>query len=264
MKIRLHLASFRLLSASYRLMLAFHSLLRACVNGIWLGLLRREELLEVSRTYYSQHDKYGNDRYNQSGLWNWEARLIDCYFSGRRRLLVMGAGGGRELLALARHGFEVDGVECNPSLVRSAKVLLATEGVRSTVRIAPPDTCPPIGTIYDGLVIGWGAYMLVQGRQRREALLVSLRQQCAPSAPLLLSFFTRPANAQRYRVIAGTANILRRFTGGEPVELGDDLEPEYVHYFTRDEIAEELWATGFDLVHFDDKGYGHAVAIARP
>ena len=39
--------------------------------------------------------------------------------------MVVGGGGGREVLALRRLGYEVDGFECDPGLVACANELLA-------------------------------------------------------------------------------------------------------------------------------------------
>ena len=41
-----------------------------------------------------------------------------------KRLLVAGAGGGREVLALYKSGYEVDGFECHPELVALANTML--------------------------------------------------------------------------------------------------------------------------------------------
>ena len=69
--------------------------------------------------------------------------MIARYFQNAKRLLLVGAGGGREVLALIRLGYEVHGVECNPELVRVANTLLEEQGLPPSVQFAPPDTCPP-------------------------------------------------------------------------------------------------------------------------
>jgi hypothetical protein len=48
------------------------------------------------------------------------------------------------------------------------------------------------------------------------------------------------------------------------VEIGDDLAPNYVHYFTRSEIASELSEAGFALQCYSPEPYGHAVGVAQP
>ena len=72
-----------------------HALLRGLFSGIWLGLLRHETLLKINRSYYSCTKKYKDFSYNKSGLWAWERAIIARYFRNCKRLLLIGAGGGR-------------------------------------------------------------------------------------------------------------------------------------------------------------------------
>jgi hypothetical protein len=105
--------------------------------------------------------------------------------------------------------------------------------------------------------------MLIQGRAKRIGLLRGMRAQVRAGAPILLSFFVRSAKAKRFLVITAIGNPLRRLLGREKLELGDALEPEYVHYSTREEIANELQEAGFTLEHYSQEQYGHAVGIAN-
>lgn len=258
----LYQASFGLLKLGYSGFLTGYTVVRACFAGFWLGLLDRDALLSIADRFYQTHERYRDDAYNKSGAWPWERAVLERYFKASRRLVLVGAGGGREVIALERLGYEVVGYECNERLVAAANELLEGEGLESRVAVAPPDVCPPGDESYDGLIVGWGAYMLIQGRSRRTALLRSLRRQAVPGAPLLVSFFTRPESARRFRLIAGIANVLRSLRSRERIEVGDDLAPEYVHYFTREELASELAEGGFRLEHHATEPYGHAVAIA--
>ncbi len=259
---RIFYATYGSLLRTHALLNSVHALARAGFAGLWLGVLTRDALLEIGNGFYSSTPQYTGDEYNQRGLWSWEQRALARYFRDCRRVLVVGAGGGREVLALARRGYEVHGVECNPDLVRAGNLLLERQGLPPRIEYAPPDTAPAEGAAYDGLIIGWGAYMLIQGRPRRVALLQSVRAHVNPGAPLLASFFVRSPAARRFRVTTAVGNTLRRVLGREPLELGDALEPEYVHYFTREEIAAELQQGGFALEHYSEDQYGHVVATA--
>jgi len=245
-----------------KLLNAFYLVFKACFSGIWLGLLKRETLLEIDNAYYSNTPKYRDERYNKSGLLAWENAMIVRYFQNGKRLLVVGAGGGREVLALTKLGYEVHGFECNAELVCAANALLEGEGLPPRIHVVQPDTCPTGQVAYDGLIVGWGTYMLIQGRAKRIAFLRSMRAQVGPGAPVLLSFFFRSPNAKRFMVTAAIGNALRRLLGREEIEPGDALEPEYVHYSTREEITGELRESGFKLEHYSEDQYGHAVGIA--
>ena len=149
--------------------------------------------------------------------------------------------------------------------MRVANALLNEEGLSSSVRFAPPDMCPngkASRLIYDGLIVGWGAYMLILGHDKRIAVLRKMRAEINAGTPLLVSFFTRSPKSKQFLVSIAVGNSLRRVLGRENIELGDALEPEYVHYFTQEEITGELRDAGFMLDYYTEVPYGHAVGIA--
>jgi hypothetical protein len=267
--VRLYLASLRLWRRGRRFS-------QACFNGFWLGALRREELHLLDELYYdgdarvrggNDHD-YGNDEYNQRGLSSWEREIISRFFPPAGRLLLVGAGGGREVVALQRLGYQVDAFECHPQLVKSANELLGRLALTPSVHLAPRDACPDDprfyrAETYHGLIVGWSAYMLIRGRGRRVALLKQLRARAGEGAPVLISFIPRQGTPRWMRITAWVGNLVARLRFGDPVEVGDDLVMNFVHRFTREEIESELHEAGFDLIHFGNIEYGHALGVAR-
>jgi hypothetical protein len=250
----------------------------ACFTGLWLGVLPRDSLHAIDEEYYSRSNRgdsartrlpvrpdepdYHGEEWNKSGLFDWEKEVVIEYFANYKRLLVIGAGGGREVLALLRLGYEVDGFESHPGLVTAANDLLRAEGYDSTVRLAPRDEAPSTGATYDGIVVGWAMYMLVQGSERRIALLRQLRAQTRTRGPILISFFYRAASPKVYKLAALVANVTQRVLRRQPTEVGDWLQPNYVHFFTQEEVISELSEGGFNSVHYSIEGYGHAVGTA--
>jgi hypothetical protein len=105
--------------------------------------------------------------------------------------------------------------------------------------------------------------MLIRGRQRRIDFLRQLRNHAEPGAPVLVSFFHRAGDNRRYQMASAIGTSLARIRGGERVEVGDFLVPNFVHYFSKEQLDGELRAGGFELVHFGTEEYGHAVARAR-
>lgn len=238
------------------------TLIRSCLNGVWLGILKVETLHEIDAHYYTLNRIYFSDKYNKSGLQSWERNVTCEYFQACKKILIAGAGGGREVLALQKLSYSVDGFECHPELQEYANELLEKEGLIPSVRLTPRDQSIQSGQVYDGVIVGWGAYMLIQGRKKRVAFLKQLRSQTEDQAPILLSFFTRSYDSLYFRLIRQVANALRWVLMREGVEIGDDLSPNYVHYFTEGEIGSELREAGFEIKLYSDKQYGHAVGIA--
>ena len=237
--------------------------------GLWLGVLTPADLDNVDDTFYvgDRLDRqspidYTGGEYNRQGLFTWEGRAIDEHFSGLGSLALMAAGGGREVLALARKGFRVDAWECQPRFVTAANALLVAEGFEPTVVYARRNEVPPAVRRCDGAVVGWGAYSLIPTRDRRIAVLRELRARLEPGAPILVSFLTRHPSDPQFRVVAALANTVRFVLRRDRVEVGDVLQPNFLHLFVEDELDEELAAGGFQMLSFAQEPYGHAVAVA--
>ncbi len=231
--------------------------------GLWFGVLRRRQLWALDHHYYSNEPRYRDRDHNLGGLAAWEGRAVERHFTGCSRLLVTGAGGGREVLALTRLGFDVLAEECNPALVDLANGLLAEADIAANVTIGPRDACGLVGrSPVDGVIVGWGVFTHIQGRDRRIAYLRQLRGLVVDGGPILVSFFERPQRARMMKIVRASANLGRVLPGWPRVELGDVLDPHFQHYFTEQEIEDELRAAGFELVEYSTDGYAHAVGRA--
>ena len=245
-----------------RLLAVLARLLRMVHIGIWLGILRREQLIAISQRTYSLDRRYWTDDYNKAGLWAWESRVVDEHFAGCRRLLLAAAGGGREVIALRRRGIEVEAFESDPGLVRFANELLQREGMAPDIKVAPWDECPDLDGVGDGIIVGWGAYMHIRGRKKRVAFLRQLRDKIVTGSPILLSFSTREERAPYFRGIGRIGNLLAWILRRDQIEVGDTLVPNYAHYFTRSELESELENAGFELVSYERVPDGCAVGRA--
>lgn len=92
--------------------------------------------------------------------------------------------------------------------------------------------------------------------------LRELRRRVVGGSPILLSFCTRVEGSRYFRGIARIGNVLALMLGRDPIEVGDSLVPNYVHYFTKAELESEMVAAGFELVSFDRIQGPHAVGRA--
>src|SRR4051794_7965634 len=180
---------------------------------------------------------YRSADWNEKGLFAWERELIDEHFAGRERIVVAACGGGREVLALRGEGFDATGYEPHPGLAGYAGRFLAERGHPGRAHPSPRDTFPPEAGACDGGVVGWGAYSLVRGRDRRVALLQEARRRLPQGGPVLLSFFARENHSRELRYTMTLANRLQGLGRRQPIELGDTLAPNLVHVFTRSQLA---------------------------
>lgn len=244
-------------------------LIQSVFTGFWLGVLSPTDLDSVDDAYYvGEHGQplgpidYTRTDYNKIGLFEWEQNAIESYFPAGGSVALMGAGGGREVLALRRLGFRVEAWECQPEFVGAANHLLLAEGFEPSVVHAARNKVPARTEKVDGLVIGWATYTLVPGRGRRIDLLGELRTKVETDSPILLSFFTRRPGDAQFPIAAAVGNLARRILRRERLEVGDSLDPNFVHHFVENEVESELAVAGFRLQFFASEPYGHAVALA--
>jgi hypothetical protein len=244
--------SFRMIEKIYDL---FYSLL----TGFWLGILNDKGLDAADELYYRTKKFYKSDDYNLSGLFPWENNMILNHFPGTGEILLIAAGGGRELIALTKMGFKVDAYECNEDLIQSGNELLKQNDSNDSISYLARNRLPELVKKYNGIIIGWGAFGLIRGSKKRKEFLKGLKSFLNAGAPIMLSFLTRKEISRQSRTIVAVANFFRTITFREKIEDGDYLAYNYVHMFTKEEISKEIHSAGFQVVAYDDAQYGCAI-----
>ena len=242
---------------------------RSIVSGVLLGLLNDAQLRALDERYYSETELYQTPAWNERGLFPWEQDLLQDHFDPGGRAVVLACGGGREVLALLRSGYDAVGFESHPALAAFGDAFLASKGYPDRIAHVARDSFPADVDACDGVVIGWGAYSLVHGRARRIALLQQTRRHLVGRAPVLLSFFERLRDHREARWTKAIADTVRRVRGAERIEMGDMLAPNLIHSFRDDEIALEAASAGFEVVVHRpisdiDATMSYGSAVVRP
>jgi hypothetical protein len=237
--------------------------LRAIHQGFWLGLMDRQQYTEIIGTGYTDWKSYHADDYNKSGLWPWEADMVERYFTNCRTILLGAAGGGREIISLCARGFEVDGFDCFPDFLTTSQSLLTTESINARLLLGEPDHVPDEFGMYDSGIMGWSGYSHISGTENRVEFLQEFRRHVKTGGPLLISFFTLPEYSPQFNLVYQVARLVRalRFSR-ERVERGDILIEMFFHYASEDEVRRELAEAGFRMDYYAEKSFGHAVGIA--
>jgi hypothetical protein len=248
--------------------LALHRIYRAANlahEAFWLGWFTPDDLCAATGDFYSFAPSYRKPEQVFHGFYGWERDVVERYFRPGSRVLVAGAGAGREMVALAEAGFVPEGFDCCVEMVEAGKELLRSRNVPARVVLAEPSRVPHGLGIYDGLVVGWGAYHHIVGKSQRVRFLKEMRSCARAGAPILLSFFTH-WDSRRYEAwLTRLANCIRglRHPRREKVEVGDHLNVCFTHRFDEAEIADELRTAGFRLDYYSEEEYGYAVGLAE-
>ena len=260
---RLILAT-RLIDRSYRAIDRIRSALVLALASD--AVLSRFNSLAYSRdgTYYPQSSEF------RSYLFPWEEKVVAEYFPRvPARLIIGGAGGGREVLALARMGYDV--VAFEPSAVLADMARRATKGSNVRVyrggyedlpRMFPwreqePDGTGNVDSTFDAAILGWGSYSHLRTEDQRIQTLSWFARHV--QGPILLSFYqfakSRKISTDRRRrlKIWPSLRVGNRFS----VYIG------YTHDVSAAELRAVADRSGLTIVHLNedsrDTNWPHAI-----
>lgn len=227
------------------------------VEGLALEALSDEELHTLTSA------RYARSRSARRELFDWERTWFERDLPPPpARVLVGGAGHGRELAWLDRRGYEI--VAFDPACP-SARV--HELGYEDFVAPTSRARATALGTIrggapYDAVIFGWGSYTHVAGHELRTEVLRAMRE--LSDGPLLVSYWCHasgsvPAPGRAARL--GT--LLGRVRGGRHADRrGDRVVPHagYAHRFTDDEIVKLARNASYRACCHRD-GYPHATLL---
>lgn len=220
------------------------------------ALARLNDLAYNARTIYSSESSSF-----KATLFNWEEEAL----AGRlpappARILVGGAGGGREAFALCARGYDVVAFEPSASLAEGLSRPRPDGRVVAGYRARYEDLpwlagVPggPAGTRIDALprfqaaVLGWASYSHIRTAGQRAAALRALAD--VTDGPILISFYPAPAGTGRPP--AGIRRWLDRIGLWSPTDRFTPFVGFY-HLATREEIAAEAEGAGLRLLHLSE------------
>jgi SAM-dependent methyltransferase len=212
------------------------------------GLLRRDQL---GRAIAGRWSRWGLDeRYALLGLFGWEEPFVRRFLKPDDRILVVGSGSGREVIALRRDGYNVEGLEPAVTAAQLSREIMRKAGVDAPVRIGGIETVELDGA-YDLFIFSWYCYSYIAHRATRVAALRSARQHLAPGGRIILSYIIgEPIPKQLPFALAAFA---ARATGaGWTPEHNDVLSFEpgglhFEHHFGPGEVEDEARAAGLKV-----------------
>jgi len=249
------------------------ALRRVAVRATRLGLLvaggcmGHRELASMRERRW--RDFYAGPSDVDAGFLEWEERLIPRFLADGARVLVVGSGSGRDLLALARRRHHVEGIEAVARASALARRALAERGLDVAIHEGDVVTMALPAGPYDAVVFSWFCYTYLAERARRVGMLRRLRAVLAPDARVLISYL--PARDRRWggmRLVRMVARLTRSDWSPERGDiLYDDAAPgtlHFEHHFQTDEIEGEARDAGFDVAFHEHGEIGFvALTLSR-
>jgi SAM-dependent methyltransferase len=224
------------------------------VQSLALMVMRPDDLVEFSRRSYARPgsvEGWGEDALIDSGLSSEEQDLLAALPDPTGDLLLLGVGGGREAIPLARMGFRVTGVDYVPAMVDRAMENAAQRGLSMQGLVQEISQLDVPDGAYDVVWLSRSMYSCVPTRVRRVEMVRRIARALRPGGWLLCQFQWR-ASPQAPR----KGRLLRRLVaactlGNVTYEAGDTLwlNVEFVHQFSsEDAIRWELEEGGLTVV----------------
>jgi SAM-dependent methyltransferase len=195
------------------------------------GTLRSKELEAAIARFWAG---FGSSATHiAGGLMTWEREFYLRFLKPDARILIVGSGTGRDLIALVRLGFRADGIE------------LAEEAT----------TCAAdLHGSYDAIVFSWFCYGYIPEASRRIRILRRLAEHLAADGHILISYNSRDRSPSPLATSA--AQLAARLSGsdwrpapGDAVFFArDSAALQYEHRFEPGELEAEARAAGLVVV----------------
>ena len=246
-------------SVFQRLAILLHSLLPALLSPADLMKLIKDH---YDTSYAHTAPQFTTDVYEWA-LESWEQEVVQRHSIASGRILVLGAGVGREAIALAKRGLSVVGLDVNGVALQVATKTAQTSGVPAQFVQADFLHLPFTPAHFRYVIMSGIMYSSIPGRAQRQAWLANLLRHLAPEGLVILNFLIDhppPSRIQRIgrainRVLVALPGANRAYQPGDSCAQG-----HFLHAFQDEsEIREELeeagvqthelnWRRGFAVV----------------
>jgi SAM-dependent methyltransferase len=203
-----------------------------------------------------------------SGLMPWERDFYLRFLKPDDRLLVVGCGTGRDLLALLELGYRAEGLDVAPQCTAIAGRLLRKRGFEVPLYTGAIETIGLPGR-FDAFIFSWFCYSYIPESKTRIHVLRKLREQLNPGGRILVTY--APAKTLPHRLPILLTQLVASLSGSDwRPEYGDFVRVShrgryfihYEHQFTREGLEGEARAAGLTVAFHETADEGTAVLTA--
>lgn len=225
----------------------FFTAITRFASSFVVAIMTPEEMVKHVKDVYDTNvlAVYGNERYVKSGLFKSEQGIIDTYATRQNgSFLILGSGGGREAIALARMGFRVTAIDNSKDMVAMAANNAAKAGVNVDFRTGDYLEALPRNEIFDYCMLSCYMYSAIPSRRMRVEALAKIRTIVSKNGAIIIHYFFNPER-KRERLFKLRRLVARMCRGNTEYLPGDDLMPSlhFLRYFTDEkEIHDEAAA----------------------
>jgi SAM-dependent methyltransferase len=216
------------------------------IDSFVVVILRPEELMEQARTAYNIAIRdYSNNGHIGQGLLPWEKLAVDKYARKKGSFLVLGCGGGRDAIALARMGFKVTAIDSLEEMLKAARENASREGVEIDLKPGDFANLSMPGAKFDYCILTDIMYSSIPSSRLRVKALSKIAAVLDEGGVLITHFFF--GEKRRERLFGLRKLTARLVSGNTEYAPGDQIFSfGFAHIFSADsEITDEALRAGF-------------------
>lgn len=228
------------------------------IQSLAVVVMKPDDLVEFSRQTYARPGSIASFSQTDlvlSGFNEIEENFLKKIPARHGKILIVGVGGGREAIPLARMGFEITGLDFVRSMAETARKNVASRGLKIEVRVQdiseinfPPES-------FDIVWLSPDLYSAIPTRMRRIEMLKRAEAILRPGGFVLLQFqwAINTKNSPWKEFFKKTFAILT--LGNLKYQTGDMLwrNSEFIHAFvSANSLRSELEKGGMESIHIDE------------
>jgi hypothetical protein len=212
----------------------------------------------------------------RSYLFPWEEQVIERFFPpAPARVLIGGAGSGREAFALLERGYELTAFDPSPAL--AAAMAARSADTKLDVYIGAYEQLPLLRELdggslnmdglapFDASIIGWGSFSHLRTHEHRLSTLRAF--STVTRGPLVVSFLKIGMPTSTRPTVARIRRRLRARKGRDERDAFS-VHIGYYHVFEDRDVLDLAGRAGLDVVHLSsderETNWPHAVLMAKP
>lgn len=240
------------------------------IQSLSVMVMRPDDLVEYSRQTYSKSkviESWSRKDLVDPGLIDDEKSFLENIPLKTGPLLLLGVGGGREAIHLAKRGFRVTGVDFVPDMLQKAKENAFKHGVKIEGLVQDIYKLNVPSNSYDIVWLCSAMYSCVPTRKRRVEMLKRIRNALKPGGYFLCQFHFDSKAGFSPKVEFFLKIFAYISLGNLWYEKGDMLwgNVEFIHAFpSEDMLRSEFEEGGFQVIKIDvSEGSVRGGAILR-
>jgi SAM-dependent methyltransferase len=224
------------------------------IQSLAVMVMRPDDLMGFSRQTYTKPesvDFWSSSCFVDTGLNPEEVALLGIVPTKQGRLLLLGIGGGREAIHLARIGFEITGIDFAPEMVEKARENAIKRGVEISGLVQEISKLDVPAGAYDIAWLSAAMYSSVPTSKRRIKMLKRIEKALKPGGYFICQFHWNEKDKFSPKVEFVRRAFAYLTLGNMWYEKGDMFwhNKDFIHAFSsKNELKSEFESGGFKLV----------------